>query len=163
MEYSGTVQPQFGTSLCSLHLDTKALWSRHFVESLQQFLQTAWQTQYQSYCTEQIESYPYLQLYQKLVFSIPFQFFFVLFSCSFQTLNSKTNLKSSSLAYTKRSLKLYNPLLHFISFLIGKRWKHLTSAIFAVLFLVLAALGTLTVDQDSFHQQMHPFIKHIKC
>ena len=39
----------------------------------------------------------------------------------FQTPDSKTNLKSSSLAYKKRRPNPYNPLLHFTSFLIRRR------------------------------------------
>jgi len=58
-------------------------------------------------------------------------------------------LKSSGLALKKRSLKPYNPLLHFTFFLIRRRWKHFTCAVFAVLFLVLAALGTVTVEFEA--------------
>jgi len=53
------------------------------------------------------------------------------------------------LAYKKRSLKPYNPLLHFTSFLVRRRWKHLTYVVFAVLFLVLAALRTVTVEFEA--------------
>lgn len=144
MVYCGTVQPQMGTSLCSVQLDTNALWSRHFIESSEHFLETALQTQYRSQCMGHIEviptsSYPNSSCFQ-------FHSSLSLLSCSFQTLHSKTNLKSSGLAQRKRNLMSYNPLIHFTSFLIRRRCKHVTHAIIAVLLLVLAALVTVTVE-----------------
>jgi len=41
---------------------------------------------------------------------------------------------------------------HFLTFYLKK----------LKLFLYLIAINVV-IYQDSFHQQMHPFIKHIKC
>ena len=144
MVYCGTVQPQMGTSLCSVHLDTKALWSEQFIESSEQFLETALRTQYRPQCMRHIEVIPNSSYPSSSCF--PFHSSLSLLSCSFQTLHSKTNLKSSGLAQRKRNLTPYNPLTRFSSFFIRRRCKHLTYGIIAVLLLVLAALVTVTVE-----------------
>jgi hypothetical protein len=50
------------------------------------------------------------------------------------------------LAQRKRNPTPYNPLTHFTSFLIRRRWKNLAYGIFVVLLLVLASLVTVRVE-----------------
>jgi hypothetical protein len=55
----------------------------------------------------------------------------------------------------KRSLKPHILLLHFAPFVIRKRWKNLAYVLFAVVLLVLVALGTVTVEFGTEESNCH--------